>query len=156
LIQAAWDASNVARVVELLEATRPGQDEDDLRGFEWHYFHRLCHADLRTSKFGERLEFSPDGTRCAGVVSEGDKPGTGRRVVKVWDLATGKEFRSWSLAKPDSSVLTLSLSRDGTRLAALTVMGKPTLKATADYKVAVWDVATGNELLTLEGAFDGQ
>src|SRR5262249_8322241 len=37
-----------------------------------------------------------------------------------------------------------------------TVMGKPTLKATADYKVAVWDVATGNELLTLEGAFDGQ
>jgi AAA-like domain len=35
LAQQAWDAGNVGRTVELVEAQRPRPGEEDLRGFEW-------------------------------------------------------------------------------------------------------------------------
>src|SRR5262249_54155481 len=86
LIQTAWEANNLGRVLELLEETRPGQDEEDLRRFEWHYWNRLCHGDLQTWHFGAsgigrgNGKLSPDGARYAALVpGDGDKPG----VVKV-------------------------------------------------------------------------
>jgi serine/threonine protein kinase len=50
LAQHAWEQAGVARVLELLEQQRPKPGEPDLRGFEWHYLHRLCQADLLTLK----------------------------------------------------------------------------------------------------------
>src|SRR5262249_48313926 len=44
LIQAAWEANKVGRVLNLLEATKPQPGEDDLRGFEWYYWDRMCHC----------------------------------------------------------------------------------------------------------------
>src|SRR5206468_1318074 len=38
-----WRANNLRRARQLLDETRPG-----LRGWEWRYVHRLCHADLLT------------------------------------------------------------------------------------------------------------
>ena len=40
-----WRDNNIAAARELLDGT-----SKDLRGWEWHYVHRLCHADLLTLK----------------------------------------------------------------------------------------------------------
>ena len=52
LARHAWDEAAVSRVRELLDAHRPKPGEPDLRGFEWHYLHRLSHAELMTLKGG--------------------------------------------------------------------------------------------------------
>ena len=46
--QQAWEAANVARVLELLDRHRPKPDQEDLRGFEWYYLWRLCQRSLTT------------------------------------------------------------------------------------------------------------
>ena len=55
-IQKAWDANNIARVRELLNATRPGRGEEDLRGFEWHYWQRQIHPDERAIQLPVELK----------------------------------------------------------------------------------------------------
>ena len=50
LAQHAWEAGSIERVQELLEQHRPKPGETDLRGFEWYYLYRLCHAELLTLK----------------------------------------------------------------------------------------------------------
>jgi WD40 repeat protein/serine/threonine protein kinase len=66
--QHAWDAGNIRRVRELLEEHLPKPGESDLRGFEWHYLHRLCHAELFTLQAGGwDVAYSPDGKRLAGM-----------------------------------------------------------------------------------------
>ncbi len=50
LVQTAWDASNVYRVRDLLNAHRPQPGEADLRGFEWHYWNRMTHSEMRSLK----------------------------------------------------------------------------------------------------------
>lgn len=39
--QIAWEATRLDRVWELLNDLKPKPDEEDLRGFEWHYWQRL-------------------------------------------------------------------------------------------------------------------
>src|SRR5436190_1032933 len=68
LAKTAWDQSAVSRVQSLLEQHRPKPGEPDLRGFEWHYLHRLCHPDapltLNLRRHGLlSLTYSPDGKR---------------------------------------------------------------------------------------------
>lgn len=64
LIQKAWDSNNLDRVRELLNATRPGPDESDLRGPEWHFWQRKIHPEesavaLPKSLFDEFDEYAP-------------------------------------------------------------------------------------------------
>src|SRR5262249_10948226 len=99
LAQIAWDADNLGRVLELLSSEVPTSGQADLRGFEWYYWQRLCHAELSSVKLeGAGLEafnlwgmaLSPDGTRLAAAVPP--QSGDGNFQVKVWDTATGKEL----------------------------------------------------------------
>jgi WD40 repeat protein/serine/threonine protein kinase len=132
LAQHAWEAGDIGRVVELLEQHRSKPGESDLRGFEWHYLNRLCHADLLTLKghtgLVNSVAFSPDGKRLASVGGGGPRAGE----VKVWDAQTGRELLS--LKGGGSSVV---FSPDGKRLAGAS---------------KVWDAQTGQELLTLKGS----
>src|SRR5262249_3105208 len=80
LAQPAREKDRIGRVRELLEKQRPGKGESDLRGFEWHYLHRLCRADLLTLQghFGavpadRSVAFSPDGKRLASTFWEGKR-----------------------------------------------------------------------------------
>ncbi len=85
LIQNAWEADDVGRVRELLRLQIPAAGETDLRGFEWHLFDRLAHAELRTVAIPDvRLPvIASDGTRITGWL--GNRAG-------VWDADTGKRL----------------------------------------------------------------
>ena len=93
---------------ELLEQHRPKPGETDLRGFEWHYLNRLCHAELLTLKAHRpvySVAYSPDGKRLA-IASD--------QTAKVWDAQTGQElFTLKSGGRVDRA-----FSPDGKRLAS--------------------------------------
>jgi WD40 repeat protein/tRNA A-37 threonylcarbamoyl transferase component Bud32 len=134
LIQAAWRDRAMGRVQQLLDLQIPQENDPDLRGLEWHYYHRLLeggqvtlsgHAGTVTV-----LAFSPD----RRFLASGSQDGT----AKVWELATRLELASF----PGHSrgVYGVALSPGARRLATVS----------PDGIVRVWDVATGGTLFTLE------
>ena len=69
LISAAWQANNAKRVAELLEEQKPAPGENDLRGFEWHYWNRLCQPEQVPRSLGQgftsRGGYAPEGFEFA-------------------------------------------------------------------------------------------
>jgi WD40 repeat protein len=125
----AWEVGGIERVQDLLNQHLPKSGETDLRGFEWHYLHRLCHSELLTlqhADFVNKVTYSPDGKRLATV---------GDESVKVWDAQTGQELFALKGGGGNSAVF----SPDGKRL----VSGGSDVK--------VWDAQTGEEVLTCKG-----
>jgi WD40 repeat protein/tRNA A-37 threonylcarbamoyl transferase component Bud32 len=159
LAQAAWDGDNVQRLIELLDEQRPKPGEADLRGFEWHHWHKLAHADLRTWAFhsgGELVgaALSPDGRR-AGTWSFDEAGGRTTYRLRVLDTGTGKEIFARSLPRGDAAAFVedgrLAFSRDGRRLAfthRVKNIDRPTLR------VVVFDVDDGTEVFGREGYFE--
>src|SRR5688572_9451793 len=126
-----WEGNNVARLRQMLAetSTYPG------RGFEWFYWQRLAHSELRTlhGHIAElrSVAFSPDGGRIV--------TGSGDRTAKVWDAATGKELLT--LRGHSAAIESLSFSPDGQRI----------VTGSSDQMSMVWDSAKGRELRTLHG-----
>jgi WD40 repeat protein len=136
-------------VRELLDQQRPGAGERDLRGFEWRYWDRLSHAELRTVEFGPRVfacpyaALSSDGRRFATVVMS-YRPERGlsfKTALRVWDTATGKELHSVQPPSGNDSWdgSGIRMSPDGTRF--VRASGSPPTD------VAVWDAVSGKKLL---------
>ena len=125
-----WRDNNVAAALALLESTRP-----DLRGWEWHYLHRLCHSELLTlqghADMVTSAAFNADGTRIV--------TGSHDRTAKVWNAETGAEVHT--LKGHTNSVVSASFSADSSRI----------VTASLDKTAKVWDVKTGVEMLTLRG-----
>src|SRR5437660_912214 len=148
LAQHAWEAGGHERVRELLEQHRPKPGENDLRGFEWNYLYRLCHAELLTLRhtyFVNSVAYSPDGKRLASGSWEGTP--TAPSEVKVWDAQTGQELLT--LKGHADPIKSLAFSPDGKRLASA---GRG---AKLQWVVKVWDAQTGQELLALKGGNGG-
>ena len=125
-----WRDSNVAATLALLNSTRK-----DLRGWEWHYVHRICHVDLFTFKGHTNLvnsaSFSADGSRVL--------TGSEDKLAKVWDSKTGAEVLT--LRGHTGSVNSASFSPDGSQV----------VTGSWDQTAKVWDAKTGAEVLTLRG-----
>ncbi len=131
LAQQAWEERNMGRMKQLLEKTR----EYPNRGFEWYYWQREAHRDLRTLRGHTGLvwsaAFSPDSKRIV--------TGSEDTTAKVWDALSGQEMLT--LRGHTNSVLFAAFSPDGKRI----------VTASVDMTARVWDALTGSELLTLKG-----
>ena len=131
LAQQAWDQAAVGRVAELLEECK----DSPLHDFEWYYWQRQIHQDLRTFR-GHLSElwavaFSPDGQRIL--------TGSGDNTAKVWNVATGQEL--FTLTSHSDAIKSAAFSPDGLRI----------VTASADNTAKLWDAINGKELLTLQG-----
>jgi serine/threonine protein kinase/WD40 repeat protein len=129
LIPAAWQTNNVHRVTKLLEEQIPKSGEEDLRGFEWHYWDRQCHSELSTRKLPDSiasLVLSPANGNNA--VFSGD----GRRLVCRESRFT-TPFNSATEAKKDDGVKSKE-DQEKTRQAAF------------NGGIYVLDVKTGRQL----------
>jgi hypothetical protein len=84
LAQQAWEQNNSGRLRQLLEETQGYPD----RGFEWYYWQRQSHLELKTLRGHldavTSVAFSPDNQRIV--------TGSGDNTAKVWEAASGKEL----------------------------------------------------------------
>jgi WD40 repeat protein len=93
-----------------------------------------------------RVGFSPDGARLAVV---GGLPAGQPGLVKLWDLSSGAEWRS--LRGHTAWVEDVCFSPDGTRLATAGGIWDTQHRNYASGEVKLWDLASGQETLSLRG-----
>ena len=145
--QQAWRDGNLGRVRELLDETRPGPSQTDLRGFEWYYLRRLADHEPQTFRHPtqvRKIAFSPDGQFLAAAGESGRLDPKTRKFltgdVTVWDVTTGRVVRSFQ-------------SEPGTGSAvALGARGKLLARALGDGAIEVWDLSTDRSVITLPGS----
>ncbi|MCC6796299.1 MAG: protein kinase [Candidatus Hydrogenedentes bacterium] len=113
---------------------------EGFRGWEWHYLNGLCNQDVFTfakhKRTVSKLEVSPDGT----LIASGDEGG----VVCITSASTGELIREFPPL--DGAVSALDFDSKGTRLLAANRGGE---MRTPDGSVIVWDVATGQQTVTI-------
>jgi eukaryotic-like serine/threonine-protein kinase len=151
IVQDAWASDNLA-LFDQVHTRQPAE----LRGFEWNYWDRLRHADLRTVTLAgdfvhwHEPAFSPDGGRFAGLSQRGD-----HFEVKVWDTATGRVQHQLPVGfDPAVAIMVtgprprLVFSPDGRRLALSWLMHPRERKQNDQvrYEIQVWDAGSGREL----------
>jgi WD40 repeat protein len=106
LAQAAWEQANIDRLRQILEETRTYPD----RGFEWFYWQRQLHLELRTlhghTSRVRSVAFSPDGRRIL--------TGSNDRTARTWDAETGRELVTFTGHR--SAIDSVAFSPDGTRI----------------------------------------
>jgi tRNA A-37 threonylcarbamoyl transferase component Bud32/tetratricopeptide (TPR) repeat protein len=139
LVQREYEADNIIRVRELLEAQVPREvGATDYRGFEWYYWQSLSHQELLNLQGPTRpafgVAYSPDGRRLASGGLDG--------IVRVWDVVGGQQL---TLKGHTGGVEGVAYSPDGRQLAS----------ASQDGTVRVWDAAGGQQQLPLKGHTDG-
>jgi WD40 repeat protein/serine/threonine protein kinase len=182
-IQAAYDAwqnDDVAEARDLLARWIPHADEQDVRGFEWHYLRRLFAGGLKTL-VGHRgrvftVAFSADGQRLASGAQDGTlrlwDPATGDNVITVqahelpiYEIAFSPDGRWLASASEDGSVKLWDAKRlefreslprlsDEVDCVAFSVDSRLLASAGADGRIRVWDLEHHQELRNFH-AHDG-
>jgi WD40 repeat protein/serine/threonine protein kinase len=174
----AWESGNVERVLQLLEAQRPKSGQPDLRSVEWSLLWNLTNQKSKVFHASKSplygVAFSPDGRRIVGTDRDGfahfwnASNGTLEASVKVGAVVGGVAFApdGHAIAAPtaDGAALVSSETGELTRRfkghAGATVGvdispdGRLFGTASADRTAKLWDITSGEELLTLTGHTD--
>ncbi|MDX2033711.1 MAG: TIR domain-containing protein [Blastocatellia bacterium] len=112
LAQRAFETGNVGLGRKLLEGYQPANaaDQEDLRGFEWHYLWRLDNEQLAAFDDTDDIVFSPDGTVLATVSPD---------AVTIRDAASRRETARFPLPARQTSERppSIAFSADGKTLA---------------------------------------
>jgi serine/threonine protein kinase/WD40 repeat protein len=149
LAQAAWESGNAGRTFELLRQQRPKPGEEDLRGFEWSFWERFAHEELKAVRLAgleiadpeeSPLVLSPDGGRVAALMS--NSAGT-EATLKFFDADTGREL--WAVpAQPGQTFTWMRFSGDGRRFVANRITSahrdRPQDRR---FELRVWDTDSG-------------
>ena len=129
--QQAWEQNNFGNLRQLLEETATYPE----RGFEWYYWQRQTHLELKTMRGHQggvrSAAISPDGQRILTASED--------RTAKVWETASGREL--FALKGHGDWIRSAAFSPDGHRIAT----------GSDDLTARLWDAATGKELLRLQG-----
>jgi serine/threonine protein kinase/WD40 repeat protein len=169
LVQAAWALNNIPRSLEIL-GRHESEDDNDLRGFEWHYWRRQIRSEESTFQTVERirseestfqtvernvntfvkiLDHSPDDRHLHLAIIE---RGTDKIAVSIWNPETAAK-RSSLWQGPNGNV-ELTANRAGTRLSVIqdivtnpTPLNRNSIKETAAlWELSTWDLVTGVQL----------
>jgi eukaryotic-like serine/threonine-protein kinase len=123
VVQAAWEQSQASLAKQLLEKTATAPE----RGFEWYYWQRLMHQELKALRGHTgpilAVAYSPDGRQIA--------TGSADRTAKVWDAASVTELRT--LSGHTAPIRSVAFFPDGQRF----------VSGSWDKTARVWDVTTG-------------
>ena len=120
-----WQSGHAARVFDLLERQRPSPEQEDLRGFEWHYLWGLCHRANRGTLAGHEGRVRSIAVHQRSWITAGDD-GT----IRIWDpetfallrtIPSGAEQVVGVAASPDGKRLVAALGDDLVRFIDLTV-----------------------------------
>jgi len=133
-----WWLNNPHRAEQILATCSA-----DLRNWEWNYLKRVCQggrATLNGSGSFYSVAYSRDGKCLAGAVAKFNAYHVPAEIT-VWDTATNKEIAHLA---GKSGIFSVAFDPGKDRLAA----------ASADGTVAIWDLATGKQILTLLGHKD--
>jgi WD40 repeat protein/Tfp pilus assembly protein PilF len=160
-----WQAGLLRNMSDVLETLRPKLDEEDLRGFEWHYLNGLPHQDRMTVRvepkdrnaewadFLLRVRYSPDDRQIAVRLTEG---------VSLRDATTGQEVRFFALPSSSPFGNHLAFNPVEKHIASQGTLapgeGAPKLdEPKKGYKSAiiVWDRETGKEVYRIPDASSG-
>ncbi|MHC1766462.1 MAG: protein kinase [Verrucomicrobiia bacterium] len=140
LARQAWDDHDLARLRRLLEQTEGYRD----RGFEWYFWQRQLHLELRTLRghLGPvvQVSFSPNGERVLTASLDG--------TARVWDANEGTELLKLSRNRRE-------VTPRGVTSAAWSPDGRRIVTASEDKTAAVWDATSGAFLLELTGHTGG-
>lgn len=150
-IGVAWQElegnSNVARVNELLEDTRPEPGKEDLRSLEWYQLSYLTHRNI--NQFAAKnpivaVSFSPDGKNL--LIAERRRAianGTSEFQVTVFEMRFDRsplrELSTFSLPA-GNHFNAIAFSPDAHRVVA----------DAPDKKIHVWDIGTKTEVHSFE------
>jgi WD40 repeat protein/anti-sigma factor RsiW len=145
LALAAWNATDVGGLRNLLDLLRSSPNEPDLRGWEWRFLWQLAHEERLTLRgdhdgFTE-VVFSPDGQTLAGLEANG--------CFHLWDRRTGQSRRTIGVRtrdvlyylSPGSGVHAIAFSPDGRRIAG----------PGPDASLVLYAVDTGRPIFRFEG-----
>jgi WD40 repeat protein len=156
LARLAWRDGHLERLANLLDATRPSagaaEEQEDCRHFEWYYFDRLLHGQLRS--------FQPAG--WAGVEAVAVSPDSRRLAASRWNQVTAWDTQSGAvLFSPQvTTAYALAFDATGGRLACgsgsarsmvqQAVFGSGRGRIPVAGLLTVWDVAAGKTLLSTQ------
>ena len=133
LVPRFWQEGRHFDMPQLLAELIPQKGEDDLRGFEWHYWRRLTN-ELRLIQAHAgtilTLAVSPNGKVFATAGAD--------REVKLWDLTTGHLVRT--LAGHEIRIAAVAFSPDGKRIASVS---SDMLAPDAGGELRIWDLGDG-------------
>ena len=113
LADAAWNEHNISSVDALLRPYEsPDSPSNDLRGWEWHYYHRLCHQELATFSAADSIECSAANFKTATLIV-----GTATGKLVAFDTSSGA--KRWTLNGFQSHVVAVACSSNGRQIAAV-------------------------------------